>query len=224
MVFVASSMALLGFAGVMFLLHRVSMNMFLKLVVLGLVFFSLVQPWWGFSGVNNDESISKTSEMYLYPQIMIEEYHVDDARALSISTIPDIFMEFLFYLTIIIGVGMILMFVSFIPNIILKRRFSLVLAGLSIVFVLIVALSFYMGMSTITEISLGSLHGSGIIEVSLPAGDKSYMDASWGLGIGFYTIVFAATISIAAGIYDAVTTKRKQIIEFLKKPIKRKKK
>jgi hypothetical protein len=187
------------------------------LVVLGLVFFSLVQPWWSFSGETDDGSMKKTSDMYLYPQIMIEEYHVDDARSLSLSTIPDVFMDFLFYLTVFIGVGMILMFISFIPNIILKRRFSLVLAGLSIVFVLIVAISFYMGMSAITQISLGSLSGHGIIDISIPSGEKVYMNANWGLGIGFYTIFFAAIISIAAGIYDAITNKREQISKRLKK-------
>jgi hypothetical protein len=222
MVFVASAAVLLGFAVIMYLFHRISVNMFLKLVVLGLVFFSLVQPWWSFYGENREEQVSKTSDMYLYPQIMIEEYHIDDARSLRISTIPDMFMDFLFTLNVIIGVGMILMFISFIPNIILKRRFSLLLAALSIIFVLIVALSFYMGMSTITQISLGSLHGDGIIDVSLPTGEKVYMDASWGLGIGFYTIVFAAIISIGAGVYDTIRTKRKKIIALLKKPMKRK--
>jgi len=222
MVFIAATVILLGFAILMYLLKRISMNVFLKLLVLGLVFFSLVQPWWSFTGISEDESISKTSDMYLYPQIMIEQYREDDTRKLSLSTIPDMFMEFLFYLTVIIGCGMVLMFVSFIPNILLKKRFSILLATLSILFVVIVALSFYMGMSTITDISLGSLQGNGIIEVSLPSDEKTYMDASWGLGVGFYTIVLAAFISLGTGIFDIFRSQRKRIIDLLKKP-KRKK-
>ena len=108
--------------------NRFSLNICLKLLVLGLVFFSLVQPWWSFSGFSEDEVQSKTSEMYLFPQIMIEEYRDDTSRRLNIATIPEMFMDFLFYLTLVIGVGMVLMFVSFIPNIVLKRRFAFLLA------------------------------------------------------------------------------------------------
>jgi hypothetical protein len=222
MVFVASAAILLGFAVIMYLSKRITLNMCLKLLVLSLVFFSLVQPWWSFSGINEDEQISKTSDMYLYPQIMIEEYYEEETKKLSLSTIPDIFTEFLFYLTIIIGCGMILMFISFIPNIVLKKRFSYLLAILSVLFVLIVAISFYMGMSTITELSVGSLQGKGIIDVSIPTGEKIYMNASWGLGVGFYTILLASSISLGAAIYDILKSQKKRILHLLRKA-KRKK-
>jgi hypothetical protein len=215
-VFVASAAILLGFSVIMYLSKRITLNMCLKLLVLSLVFFSLVQPWWSFSGINEDEQISKTSDMYLYPQIMIEEYHEEETKKLSLSTIPDIFTEFLFYLTIIIGCGMILMFISFIPNIVLKKRFSYLLAILSVLFVLIVAISFYMGMSTITEISVGSLQGKGIIDVSISTGEKIYMDASWGLGVGFYTILLASSISLGAAVYDILKSQKKRILHLLR--------
>jgi hypothetical protein len=194
----------------MYATKRASLNITLKLLVLGLVFFSLVQPWWSFAGESEDQLQSKTSEMYLFPQIMIEEYHDDNLRRLSIATIPEVFMDFLFYLTVVIGVGMVLLFVSFIPNIVLKKRFAFLLAIISIIFVLIVAISFFMGMSSITEISLGSLQGQGMIEVSVSSFEKVYMHASWGLGMGFYMILFAAILLLSAGMYDLLKTRKQK--------------
>jgi len=108
------------------------------------------------------------------------------------------------------------MFISFIPNIILKRRFAFLLAFISIVFVLIVALSFYVGMSSITELSLGSLQGNGMIDVTMPSGERIYMKSIWGLGTGFYTIIIAASISISAAIYDIFKSKRQVINKLIR--------
>ena len=162
-----------------------------------------------------DKSIGKESDMYLFPQIMIEQYHEDNTRKLSIATIPEVFLDFLFTLSVIIGFGMVLMFLSFIPNILLKKRFAFLLAVISIVFVFIVVFSFYVGMSSITEISLGSIQGEGMIDVSIPSGEKVYMDASWGLGVGFYTILIAASISLGTAIYDIVKSQRERLSRLL---------
>jgi hypothetical protein len=66
----------------------------------------------------------------------------------------------------------------------------------------LVALAFSIGMSLITELTLGSLFGNGPIEVILPNGETINMQANWGLGAGFYLCVFSALILIAAGIFD----------------------
>jgi hypothetical protein len=91
---------------------------------------------------------------------------------------------------------------SFIPNVLLKRRFFIILITASIVFMVLVALAFSIGMSLITELTLGSLFGNGPIEVILPNGETINMQANWGLGAGFYLCVFSALILIAAGIFD----------------------
>ena len=54
-----------------------------------------------------------------------------------------------------------------------------------------------------------------MIDVSIPTGEKVYMNASWGLGIGFYTILIAASISLSTGIYDIVKSQRERLRELL---------
>jgi hypothetical protein len=66
----------------------------------------------------------------------------------------------------------------------------------------LVALAFLFGMSKITEISLGSLNGQGSLDVILPDGETTRMDAYWGLGYGFYLCIFSSIILIATGVID----------------------
>ncbi len=103
---------------------------------------------------------------------------------------------------------------SFMPNIILRRRFSLILVFSSILFIILVNAAFTYGMIRITEFSLGSLQGNGILDIILPNGEKVYMNSSWGLGIGFYICIVSSCILIFAGLYDFLN--RKQILNIKK--------
>ncbi len=184
--------------------RKLSLNSYMKLVTITLVLLSLVFPWWSLHASTEDNRVSKTSYMYLYPQKMIDQLVVDDEQFLSSATIPEVFTEFLRTLLLIISVGLMLMGLSFIPNIALKKRYAFLLVGVSIFFVILVATAFFMGMGRITELSLGSLQGEGVIEVSPPLGGSYLMKANWGLDIGFYLIIVAALVSISAGIIDSL--------------------
>ena len=198
------SIVLFGGCLLLLFLRVISLNTSLKLIVLSLVILSLVQPWWVLHAETTDGTASKTSEMYLYPQTMIEEYSYNGQRYIDVSTIPEVFTQFLRILLYVIYAGISLMLVSFIPNIILRKRFSFMLVTASIVFVSIVAVAFSVGMAKIAEISLGSLQGSSTLEVMLPSGTMMYMPGVWGLGHGFYLIVCAAVIAVSAGVYDSI--------------------
>lgn len=205
-----SSILLLGTSLFLFITRKASLNSFLKLIAVGLVLLSLVQPWWVLHAETTDLNTSKQSEMYLYPPTMIEEYSYKEQRFVDIATIPEMFTQFLQLLLYVISAGVGLMVISFIPNIVLRKRFAFVLVSLSIIFVSIVAAAFSLGMEKIAEISLGSLQGTSILEVTLPSEQVLYMNGEWGLGFGFYLIVLASAIAFSAGVYDAV---RKHMIK-----------
>lgn len=198
------SMFLLGGSLLLLLLRKISLNMCLKLIVLSVVFLSLVQPWWFIHGKTSDGTLEKTSEMFLYPQTIIDKYDYQGQQYIDIATIPEAFTQFLQVLLIVIFTGVVLMMVSFILNIVLRRRFSFILFTASLLFVIIVAVAFSVGTTKIAEISVGSLQGSGTLDVMLPSGDMAYMSAEWGFGQGFFLIIFAAVIAIFGGVYDLV--------------------
>jgi hypothetical protein len=201
-------LALLAELCLLIISKKISLNTFLKLTVLAIVIISLVQPWWILHATSPSSDEEKTSTMYLYPPKMVEKYSMGDTQFLSLATIPEMFTEFLSLLLMVIYAGITFMIASFIPNVFLKKRYGLVLAIVSIMFVTIVALAFSMGMARIAEISLGSLQGSGRLEVMIPSGDSVYMDATWGLSTGFYLTITAAIVSFSAGVYDLFYRKK----------------
>ncbi len=200
---------------ILVLSKKISINTFLKLGVIAIVIASLVQPWWVLDAVNKDTDDQKTSMMYLFPPKMIDEYRVDDTIYLSQATIPEMFTDFLSMLLWIIYIGLAFMVTSFIPNVFLGKRYAWALSAASILFVSIVAIAFGMGMSRICEISLGSLQGSAILEFMLPTYESVYMNADWGLGPGFYLVIFAAVVSFLAGLIDLF--RKKQLFDRIRR-------
>ncbi len=197
-----------------FYFKKISLNTALKLVILGVVLVGVMQPWWTFYGESDDGSITKTSQMYLYPSSMIEEYTVDDTQYLSLATIPEVFTDFIHTLLVIIGVGLGLLLASFIPNLLLHKRFAFLLAGSGVIFMLLVSAAFFIGMNQIAQLSLGSLQGSSMIPISPPYHGKVMVSASWGLGPGFFIVFFGAGIAVFAGVLDYF--KKHQTFTFLK--------
>jgi len=193
----------LGELVVLFLYRKISLNTLLKLVAMSLILISLFQPWWALQASSDDPIASKHTEMFLVPQTMIERITYDDIVDLDLATIPEIFTGFLGTLLIIVCSGFILLGISFVPNLVLKRRFSSVLIAASIIFLILVAIAFSFGMSKLCELSLGGLQGEGILDVVLPTSETVCMSSSWGLGIGFYLCIAAALTAMIGGIMDS---------------------
>ena len=190
---------------VLLLIRKISLNTFLKMMAMSLILISLFQPWWVLTASSNADLTSKTSEMFIFPQTMIETTVYRGVPYLDIATIPELFTDFLGILLIIVCSGFALLGISFIPNIVLKKRFSFVLIFSSILFLVLVIVAFLFGMSLLCEISLGSLIGEGMLEVLLPNCETTYMSAQWGLGIGFYLGVISALVALTGGIMDYLT-------------------
>ncbi|NHJ38404.1 MAG: PEGA domain-containing protein [Asgard group archaeon] len=192
---------------VLLLIKRISFNTFLKLLAMAIVILSLFQPWWTLYGTSDKYQAEKRSEMLINPQTMVETITYEDKDYRELATLPEMFTDFLGTLLLIIYTGIILLLASFIPNILLKRRFFIILITASIVFLILVIFAFSIGMSLISELTLGDLNGTGPIDVSLQNGVTINMQASWGLGFGFYLCVLSAIILIVAGVFDYLQNK-----------------
>jgi len=200
---------------VLFLFKKFSLNTFLKLLALALVFLAIFQPWWTLNGYSETPSAEKNTEMYIVSGTMIEKIIYQDETHLELATLPEMFTDFLGILLIIIYSGIILLSISFIPNILLRRRYFLVLISASVLFLLLVSIAFSLGMAKITELSLGSLNGEAIIYVILPNGETTSMISNWGLGLGFYLCILSSVVLIIAGVVDYLS-KKKWSKKFLK--------
>ncbi len=197
------SLIFIGEIFVFLIFKKISLNTFLKLLAMALILLSLFQPWWVLNASSDSPISEKNINMFIVPQAMIDKTMCNDRPYLELATIPEFFTNFLGALLFIVCSGFVLLGLSFIPNIFLKRRFSIILISASILFFILVSGAFSLGMSKICEISLGSLQGEGAMNVVLPDGVNAAMYASWGLGIGFYLCVISALIATAAGLLDS---------------------
>jgi len=193
---------------VLLLFKKFSLNTFLKLLALALVFLAIFQPWWTLNGYSETPYAEKNTEMYIVSGTMIEKLKYQKETNLELATLPEMFTDFLGILLLIIYSGIILLSISFIPNILLRRRYFLVLISASILFLILVSIAFSYGMSKITELTLGCLNGEAILDVILPNGETVCMLSSWGLGLGFYLCVFSSIILLFAGIIDYLKKKK----------------
>jgi hypothetical protein len=187
---------------VLLIFKKISLNSFLKLLTLSLILLSIMLPWWSLYASNAKINTEKTIEMFLSPASMIEEISYKNIVYPDMANIPDIFTNFLNGLVVILCAGFVLISLSFIPNIIYKKRFALILIVGSILFLILFAGAFIFGMSQITELTLGSLQNQGVLEVILPDKNIAYMQASWGVGTGFYLSIIAALTTLTAGVID----------------------
>jgi len=192
---------------ILFLFRKLSLNSFLKLLAINLILLSIVLPWWTLNASNDDGNANKTIEMFLTPGTMIESINYKDLTYLDRAILPEMFTNFLGGLVFILCSGFVLIGISFIPNIFYKKRLTWVLIISSILFLFLFVSAFLLGMSKITELSLGSLQGEGVLEAILPTKEIIYMNASWGVGIGFYLSIFAAITVLIGGIIDYLRKK-----------------
>lgn len=202
------SLSFIGLFFILIIIKKITFNSLLKIIAIFLIIFSIFQPWWNLNSTNDYLMVEKTSSMYIYSYSMIDKISYNNEIYQDLATIPEEFTEFLLVLIIILYSGLLLMGISFMPNIFLRRRFSLILVFSSILFVILVNTAFTYGMIKITELSLGSLQGNGILDIILPNGDTAYMNSSWGLGIGFYICIFSSLILIFAGFVDFFKKKK----------------
>jgi len=190
------------------LVKKLSLNTFLKLVAMSLILLSLFQPWWALNAKSNNPYAEKNTNFFIYPQTMIESLEYNGYEYRDLATIPEMFTNFVGLLFIIVCSGFTLIGISFIPNFLLKKRFSMGLIAASFIFLVLVVTAFLVGISKITEISLGSLQGHAISNVALPNNEVVCMNTSWGLGVGFYLYIIAALTIFAGGIIDILRKRR----------------
>lgn len=192
---------------ILLIFKKISLNTFIKVLAMSLILLSLFQPWWVLNASSEHIVAEKNMEMFIVPQTMIESVVYNGEFQRDLATIPEMFTNFLGILLIIICSGFALMGISFIPNIILKKRYSKILIFASVSFLVLVATAFTFGMSKICELSLGNLKGEGILDVLLPSGETVYMNASWGMGFGFHLCILSALTVLSGGIIDYIRRK-----------------
>ena len=164
-------------------------NYALHLVIVFIILTSIVMPWWVLNGDN--DQVSTTTTTMLFPAHIITLTTTDEIIGGEISSVPEEFTMILDLLIIILLITTLL--IGF--ELLIKQRYpriSKITAILSIIFLIIVIMLFYVAMSEVTKVGVGSFMDTNELTISIP-GETNQVSllCQWGPATGFYLIILA---------------------------------
>jgi len=196
---------ILAICSILFFLWKKNIHLSLNLFIISLILIALVMPWWALSGETG--TISTTTKTLLFPSNIVTLTSSQSVLGGEISIAPP---ELSMVLELL---AMLLMIVCFIAAIciFIKDRFrkiSNILWITSIVLLIVTVLLFFVAMSLVTDVGVGSFSGDGDLDISIPGlQENAIVLCSWGPGIGFYLSVVAAACLIVVPISKIIRKK-----------------
>ena len=171
----------------------------MKLLAIALIVIALVSPWWILTG--NDGTTSTVTSTLLVPSEIITLTSSNSIFGGEISSVPPEFTMVLELLVMLLVIDCLFVLVGIFIGIFMKdkfRKISTILSVVGIVLLLVSILLFYVAMSEVTNVGVGSFSGGGNLAISVPGlQENSNIDCNWGPGSGLY-LSMLALVSVAA--------------------------
>jgi hypothetical protein len=202
---------LFGFFCILTWLKKFSLSSLLKCFTILLVIFSFFQPWWQFTGSSVTPPAEKITAMYVNPATMIDITKYNRETLLNIAEMPEIFVTFLQAMIPLALIACISLVLGILLKRLKKKNYALLLNLCAVILLIILLPLYFFGTTKLTETSIGSVQGEGILPISIGF-EEVTMRCNWGFSTGFY-LVFIATIviiiTVAADIRTRITQKKK---------------
>ena len=194
-----TTVAFLGIAlavfSIIFFLWKKNIHLSMSLLAIALIIIALVSPWWVLNG--DDGAISTTTKTLLVPSNIVTLTSSQSVLGGEISFAPPELSMVLELLAMLLMVVCVIAVIC----ILIKDRFrkiSKILPVVSIVLLVVTVLLFFVAMSLVTDMGVGSFSGSGDLDISIPGlQENAIVPCSWGPGIGFYFGILAIMSMIA---------------------------
>jgi len=167
-----------------FLIKKRKIFISFRLIVVALFLISLVSPWWTLNGIN--ESTKTETNTYLIPPKIITSTSSEKFLGGEVGQIPSELSYVLSILSLLILISIVLIVLGTYTG--RKYKKSTLIFSISSIVMLIVTIIVYIyTIIQISDVSIGSLFGEGIIDINIPESSISQeVQSSWGPGIGFY--------------------------------------
>ena len=180
---------LLAVCSIIFFLWKKNIHLSMDFLAIALIIIALVSPWWALSG--DTGAISTTTKTLLFPSNIVTQTSSQSVLGGEISFAPPEFSMVLELLAVLLMVVCVIVVVC----ILIKDRFrkiSKILSIVSIVLLVVTVLLFFVAMSQVTDMGVGSFSGRGDLDISIPGlQENAVVTCSWGPGIGFYFGILA---------------------------------
>jgi hypothetical protein len=188
-----------------YVLWKRNVTLGVKLLIIGLMIIALVSPWWVLTG--EIDAVSTTTNSYVIPPAIITMTKSSNATGGEISAVPAEVTMVLGLLSLLVGVAVLLLFVSIVIARRLRKTTSIV-SALSLVVILLALILFYYAFAQLTQIGVGSFMGSKTLDVTIPGQSiQTAVPCSWGPGIGFYLLITSLILLFATFFIKRITTR-----------------
>ncbi len=181
----------------------------LKIFIIALVLISIFSSWWNLQGQSS--IVETNTKTLVFPQKIVTLTSSAEVISGEISQVPQEVTMILEIIFILLLSTILLSLIS----IFIKNRFkktTRLISSLSFLLLLITVLLFYLMISQLTEVGVGSILGSGNLDVNIPGEiESANVYCKWGPGIGFYTILLIVILLAVLQIF------KKKIIVFFTK-------
>ncbi len=194
------SLILVGIILSIYFIKKRNLIVFFKIMAIVIAIIAILMPWWALNGTSSN--FDHETKMFLVPTEMVSLTSDTDVLIGETSTLDKEFSSVIELIPLIIIVGCTAMILSIILQ--KKHKFLSSLSLISGLGTFIISFSiFYIAMSQLAYLCVGSFSGSGNIEFFIPGHSKYVsLSSSWGPSLGFYLILLSIILTIITIIYS----------------------
>ena len=177
---------------------------FYFILSIAFIIISIVLPWWSIYGY--ESNLETSTNLYLQPTELITITKSNEIITGETAYLPDIFKDAIGFIPIISIIGCLLLITSlFFIN---KNNKKLHMSSLILVLLLFggsLTLFLY-SMISFCNISVGSLYGNGLLDISI-SGEETFssINSSWGPSIGFYFYLVSIFIILLPSLISKIS-------------------
>lgn len=175
-------------------LKKKQYNIFLKILLIALLVISILTPWWSINA--EEKGIKTTTHLYIQPVEMVTITESGENIGGEISYLPDIFIDVINILFIVIIITIILTIFDIYIKKYDYKKLKIILDLIIFLMLLSTCIISFIAISEISNIGYGSIIGQGIIDVKVIGKNPSQsLMGSRGLSIGYYLFILSAIIA-----------------------------
>jgi len=196
-VIIAVSAAVFLAAALLAILRKIRLRTVFLTLAFVLMLLAIVQPWWELAGTSTAPSATRHIAMFVQPGVLMETITNPTTTERTMSLMPQQFTSFLGLIIIglIVTCGVVLVAIG--VSLQKKHIYSLIIQLVLIGLLVSIAAVYVYGTAILTDIGIGSLQGSGPLQITVDGMDLT-IPSSWGLSTGFYLIILAV-VATAVG-------------------------
>jgi hypothetical protein len=187
-----------------------SFKPYFSLIFIGLLIISLGSPWWNLTG-DNGQTTTSTNTL-IYPPKIVTLTSTATIQGGEIAAVPEVLTTVLTILSIFILVTILFFGIKIMISKD-RSRLNTLITILIFIFLILITLLFFIAMQQITEIGVGTIFGSGELDITLPGGiGTDTINCIWGFSTGYYLIILALILYLVISFYHFLLVKQNKKI------------